>query len=302
MSKLSVTVVMLTFNEEVHLPGAIENVRDWAEEVFIVDSCSTDRTVDIALEHGVKIVQRPFTNFGDQWNFALERLPVKTPWTFKLDPDERLTAELKEEIRELLSGEPDCRGYEMDRRLHFMGKPLHVLAPVLRLWRTGKCRFSNVLVNEHPLVDGAVGKVKGILEHFDSPDLHHWMDKQNRYTTMLAIQKTQGQKLSAQPRLFGTRLQRRMFFIKAFFHVPFRYQLQWLHEVFVRGAWRDGRTGLAWARLRVESRRMRELKTREMQITGRIPEIPIAPRGDFDQRILNSPLQTSVCEVKRAVA
>ncbi|TET73481.1 MAG: glycosyltransferase family 2 protein [Candidatus Aminicenantes bacterium] len=171
MHKISVSVIMLTLNEKFNLPGAIENVEEWAEEIFIVDSCSTDKTVDIALEHGVRIVQRPFTNFGDQWNFALEQLPIKTPWTFKLDPDERLTPELIEEMRELLEGEPNCCGYYMDRRLWFMGKALHVFAPVLRLWRTGNCRFSDVLVNEHPIVDGPVGKLKGILEHFDSPNL-----------------------------------------------------------------------------------------------------------------------------------
>jgi len=186
---------MLTLNEEFHLPGAIENVKDWAEEIFIVDSLSTDRTVDIALEHGVKIVQRPFTNFGDQWNFALEKLPINTAWTFKLDPDERLSPELKSEIRALLEGPHQHVGYEMDRRLWFMGRPLHVLAPVLRLWRTGKCRFSDVIVNEHPLVDGSVGKLKGLMEHLDSPDLHHWWDKQNRYTTMRAIENARGDSL-----------------------------------------------------------------------------------------------------------
>lgn len=295
MDKLPITVIMLTLNEEFYLPSVIENVKDWAEEIFIVDSCSTDRTVDIALEHGVKIVQRPFTNFGDQWNFALEKLPIKTSWTFKLDPDERLSDELKDEIRALIAREPVHSGYSMDRRLWFMGKPLHVLAPVLRLWRTGKCRFSDVIVNEHPLVGGSVGKLRGILEHYDSPDLHHWWDKHNRYTTMLAIQKVKGQKLSAKAKFFGTNIERRMFFIKVFFRIPFRYQLQWLHELFIRGAWRDDIRGLTWTRLRVNARRMRELKVKEMQITGRVPEIPKAPRGDFDPRVLNSSLQKDVC-------
>jgi hypothetical protein len=294
MKKVPVSVIMLTLNEEFHLPGAIENVKDWAEEIFIVDSCSTDRTVDIALEQGVKIIQRPFTNFGDQWNFALERLPIKMPWTFKLDPDERLTDDLKTEIRNLLQGDPECCGYEMDRRLWFMGKPLHVNAPVLRLWETGKCRFSDVIVNEHPLINGPVGKLNGIMEHLDSPDLHHWWEKQNRYTTMLAVQKACGDALSAAPNLFGNALERRMFFIKLFFFIPFRYQLQWMHEVFFRGAWRSGRTGLTWARMRVEARRMRELKSREIAITGRIPEIPRAPHGDYDARILESSLQKMV--------
>ncbi len=298
-TKLPITVIMLTLNEEYHLPGAIENVKDWAEEIFVVDSLSTDRTVDIALEHGVNIVQRPFSNFGDQWNFALEKLPIKTSWTFKLDPDERLSPELKSEIRELIEGNPKHMGYEIDRRLWFMGKPLHVLAPVLRLWRTGKCRFSDVIVNEHPLIDGSVGKLKGIMEHLDSPDLHHWWEKQNRYTTMLAIQKSHGDVLSATPRLFGTPLERRMFFIKSFFLIPFRYQFQWLHEALVRGAWRSGKAGLIWARLRVEARRMRELKTREIAITGRIPVIPKAPHGTYDPRILKSPLQRMVCPESR---
>lgn len=287
---------MLTMNEEFHLPGAIENVRDWAEDIFIVDSCSTDRTVDIAIEHGVGIVQRPFTNFGDQWNFALEKLPIKTPWTLKVDPDERLSPELKDEIRELLKSEPECCGYSMDRRLWFMGKPLHVLVPVLRLWRTGKCRFSDVIVNEHPLMDGPVGKLKGILEHYDSPDLKHWYDKQDRYSTMEAIMMVKGSALAATPRFFGSTLERRMFFKKIFFKVPFRYQIQWLHEVFGRGAWRDGRIGLTWARLRVEVRKMRELKAKEMRLTGAIPQLPKVPAGDFDPRVLNSPLQKQLAD------
>ena len=103
MCKLPITVIMLTLNEEYNLLGAIESIKDWAEDIFIVDSCSTDRTVDIALEHGVQIVQQPFTNFGDQWNFALERLPIKTSWTFKLDPDERLSTNLIDEIQELFN-------------------------------------------------------------------------------------------------------------------------------------------------------------------------------------------------------
>ena len=285
---------MLTLNEGHNLPGAIENVRDWAEDIFIVDSCSTDRTVDIALENGAGIVQRPFTNFGDQWNFALEKLPIKTPWTFKLDPDERLTPELKNEIRDLMENGPDCCGYEMDRRLWFMGKPLHVLSPVLRLWKTGTCRFSDVIVNEHPLIDGPVGKLKNILEHLDSPDLHHWWDKQNRYTTMEAIMKVRGDALAVKPKLFGSSLERRMFLKKYIFGIPFYVHFKWFYEVFVHGAILDGRTGLTWVRLRIGLSKMLMLKIKEMRMTGRIPELPTAACGDYDPRVLDSELQKLV--------
>jgi len=291
MSKLPVTIIMLTLNEEHHLPEAIKNVKPWAEEIFIVDSCSTDGTVDIALEHEVKIVQRPFTNFGDQWNFALGRLPIKTPWTMKLDPDERVTPELFEEMGRAIQSKDACDGYWIPRRLWFMGKPLHVKQDVLRLWKTGKCRFSDVIVNEHPLINGKIGKLKSIIEHFDSNNLHHWMDKQNRFTTMEAIMKVDGNRLSTKPKLLGNTLERRMFFKKYFEYIPFKFQLLWIYLMIIEGVWRDGDAGRTWAHLRVEVMRMKEFKYKEMKSTGKIPEIPRAPHGSFDPRILSSPLQ-----------
>jgi glycosyltransferase involved in cell wall biosynthesis len=285
---------MLTLNEEHHLPDAIENVKPWVEEIFIVDSCSTDKTVDIALKQGVKIVQRPFTNFGDQWNFAIERLPIKTPWTMKLDPDERVTPELVEEIRRAIQSKDACDGYWIPRRLWFMSNPLHIKQDVLRLWKTGKCRFSDVIVNEHPLINGKIGKLKGIIEHLDSINLHHWMDKQNRFTTMEAIMKVKGDGFAVKPKVLGDLLQRRMFLKKYFYHLPLRFQLFWLYLIFKEGVWRDGSTGRAWAHFRVEVMRMIELKYKEMKRTGRIPDIPRAPHGDFDPRILSSPLQKLV--------
>lgn len=294
MQKVPISVIMLTLNEEYHLPEAIENVKPWAEEIFIVDSCSTDRTVDIALEHDVKIVQRPFTNFGDQWNFAIEGLPIKTPWAMKLDPDERVTAELVEEMSRIVQSENSCHGYWIPRLLWFMGKPLHVFADVLRLWRTGKCHFSDVIVNEHPLIDGKVGRLKGIIEHYDSPDLNHWWDKQNRYTTMEAIMKVRGDKLATKPKLLGNALERRMFLKRYFHRIPFRFCLLWFYMMFIEGIWRDGEAGRTWAHLRVEVMRMIDLKYKEMKRSGRIPEIPRAPHGDYDPRVLNSALQKLV--------
>jgi glycosyltransferase involved in cell wall biosynthesis len=285
MNKVPITVIMLTLNEEFHLPDVIDNVKGWAEEVFIVDSCSSDRTVDIALESRIQIVQRRFTNFGDQWNFALQCCPTRTPWMLKLDPDERLSDKLKRDIEAVVSSTDPCAGYSFPRRIWFMGKPLHVYGDVLRLWKTGRCRFSDVLVNEHPLIDGTVGRLSGVLEHLDSYDLHHWNEKQNRYTTLEAVSVMQGKKLAVTPRLFGTPLERRMFFKKFFFRCPFRYQLLMIYELFYQGAWRDGKTGMAWARLRVEVMRMRELKILEMRTRDRISTVSKVPDAAFDPRL-----------------
>jgi glycosyltransferase involved in cell wall biosynthesis len=295
MQKLPISIIMLTLNEEFYITEAIQNANCWAEEIFIVDSCSTDRTVDIALEHGIKIVQRVFTDFGEQWNFAIDRLPIKTPWTMKLDPDERATSGLVEEMGQVVRSPEACTGYWIPRRLWFMGKPLHVKQHVLRLWKTGKCRFSDVIVNEHPIIDGGVGKLNAMIEHYDSLNLTHWWDKQNRYTTMEAIMKAKGDGFSVKPKLLGTLLQRRMFLKKYFYQVPLRFQLLWLYLLFKEGAWRDGDTGRAWAHLRVEVMRMIEFKVEEMRRSGKVQEIPRALHGDFDLRILASPLQKSVC-------
>jgi glycosyltransferase involved in cell wall biosynthesis len=268
-SKVPISVVMLTLNEEFHLPGAIENVIDWAEEIFIVDSLSTDRTVEICLEYGINIVQRPFTNFGDQWNFALQQLPIKTQWTFKLDPDERLTDDLKSEIAHLLRKNPKDNGFELKRRLWFMGKPLHVFSPVLRLWKTGTCRFSDVLVNEHPLIDGSIGKLNGIIEHLDSRDLHHWCEKQNHYTSAEAIMAFNLAELADTPMISGTSLQRRMWLKKHFKCIPFRYFLLFLYHLIWQGAWRSGYIGFTWSLLRSGVKRMVEYKYKEMLLTQR---------------------------------
>jgi len=291
MEKMPVSVLMLTLNEEANLPGALENAARWAEAVYIVDSLSTDRTVDIALEHGATVVQRRFTNFGDQWNWALRKLPVTTPWSFVLAPDERLGERLESYMRRLFERGPTCNGYRVRRRLWFMGKPLRVVTPELRLWRTGMCRYSDVIVNEHPLVPAPLGNLRGTLEHLDSPHLHHWFEKQNRYSTMEAIARAKKSGLAVKPRLWGDRLERRMFVKSIFHHLPFRYQALWLYHAFFQGAILDGSTGLAWVHLRLDVHRARAWKAKEMLRTGRIPEIPVAPHGDFDPRVLASRLQ-----------
>lgn len=88
---------------------------------------------------------------------------------------------------------------------------------------------------------------------------------------------------------------------KIFYRVPFRYQMQWLHEAFVRGAIWDGAAGRAWIHLRVEVMRTIELKEREMRTTGVVPEIPTVPRGKYDSRVLASPLQKIVSKSAESI-
>ena len=275
---LSLAVIMITLNEAHNLEAVLDNIQGWAEEVFIVDSYSADETVDIALRRGVHVVQRAFCGFGDQWNFALERLPISSKWTMKLDPDERLSNELKVSIRTAIElAEADA--FSITRRLWFMSKPLPICQNLIRVWRTGKCRFTDVLVNEHPIVEGVTVTLEGDLEHHDSPDLHHWVEKQNRYTSVEAISIYRGAPLAASPKLFGNALQLRMWFKKNFMHIPCRYLINLGMNLIQVKVWRSGRVGFTWARLRVWARRMKEDKLNEMRITGCEIIVPASRTG-----------------------
>jgi glycosyltransferase involved in cell wall biosynthesis len=279
-----VAVVMIALNEAHNMEAVLRNLEGWAQEVFLVDSYSNDGTVDIALNRGVQVVQRAFTGFGEQWNFALRELPIKAPWTMKLDPDERLSDELKRSIVAAIA-ENDSDGLSCDRRLWFMSRRLPVTHELVRVWRTGGCQFTDVLVNEHPVVNGRVCHVAGELEHHDSPDLEHWLHKQNKYTTAEAVAAYQGQRLADEPRLCGAAFQRRMWMKRHFMKLPFRYAALFLHHYLWQGGWRAGWVGYAWSRLRCDVYRLREYKLREMRITGRLPGKGPAGPGKPNSRV-----------------
>lgn len=277
-------VVMISLNEGHNLRDTLENLKGFAQEVFLVDSYSVDDTIDIALEYGIHVVQRKFSGFGDQWNFALRELPISAAWTMKLDPDERLDDCLKASISSLVSN-ANANGIVVNRKLWFMGRALPIVQPILRLWKTGVCQFTDVAVNEHPLVAGPLVTAKGELKHFDSPDLEHWLAKQNRYTTMEAIWQFQGKNLAASPKLFGNSLQRRMWLKKHFWKVPGRYIALFLYNYLIQGAWRAGRAGYIWARLRSDVYRLWEYKYAEISLNGQMPVQVPSQAGLPDPRI-----------------
>jgi glycosyltransferase involved in cell wall biosynthesis len=279
-----VAVVLISLNEGHNIRAVLENIAGWAQEVFLVDSCSQDLTVDIALEFGVHVVQRRFRGFGEQWNFALTELPITAPWTMKLDPDERLTEELKASIEGIIAGYR-ADGIVLERRLWFMGAVLPVKQPILRLWKTGNCRFTDVAVNEHPQVDGTIVNAQGYMEHHDSPDLDHWLVKQNRYTTTEAINQAEDGALAVPPRLFGSSLERRMWLKRNFWNIPGRYVILFLYHYLALGSWRAGKVGWFWSHLRVEVYRLWEYKRYEIGRLGRMPtKIPSEP-GPPDERV-----------------
>ena len=159
--------------------------------------------------------------------------------------------------------------FSIDRRLWFMERPLPIYQNIVRIWRTGKCKFSNVSVNEYPIINGNVSKVNGNLEHFDSPNLEHWLEKQNKYTTLEAIIAFEQGGLSDEAILLGTPLQRRMWLKKNYYKIPFRYFLLFFYYWVFCGAWRAGTVGYMWSRLRSDVMRLVDYKKKEMEIKSK---------------------------------
>src|SRR3954447_20699031 len=152
-----VSVIIPTFNEESNLAAALDSVKGWASEVFVVDSYSTDRTVEIALGRaadGVRVVQHRFENYSAQWNWSLTHLPISQPWVLKLDADERALPAFREEIAARITDpETGEGGFILHRRLSFMGRWLrwggHYPNGHIHLWRRGLAVFERRDVNEH---------------------------------------------------------------------------------------------------------------------------------------------------------
>src|SRR5919198_6772852 len=110
-----VSVLVPTLDEELNLPECLDSV-NWADEVFVVDSFSHDRTVEIARERGAHVVQHPFESYSRQKNWALDTLPFRNDWVLIVDADERVSPELRCEIQSILP-DADCAGYYLNRRV-----------------------------------------------------------------------------------------------------------------------------------------------------------------------------------------
>lgn len=183
-----VTVLILTYNEEEHLARAIASVQSFARQVIVVDSYSTDRTVEIAQALGATVLQNRWeNNHARQFNWGLDQAPITGQWVMRLDADEYVLPELEEEIRRRLSGLPaDVSGIYVKRRIHFLGRWIRHggMYPmwVLRVWRAGQGRCENRWMDEHiRLNEGVSVRFAHDLVDENLNDLTWWTEKHNRY-------------------------------------------------------------------------------------------------------------------------
>jgi glycosyltransferase involved in cell wall biosynthesis len=189
MKKL--TAIIPTKNEEHHIEEALRSV-SFADEIMVVDSFSTDKTVERAKKFTECIVQREYDYPASQKNWAMAR--ASHEWVLLMDADERITPELREEIRNILDHNPVQSAFWIYRKNHFMGKPIRFSGwqndRVIRLIKREECRYGDKLVHEEIETKGHVGRLKNPMLHFTYTDLKTYLAKMDRYTTWSALEKS----------------------------------------------------------------------------------------------------------------
>lgn len=189
--KTPVSVIILTFNEEVNIASCLESVQDLTDEVFIVDSFSTDKTLEIARHYTPNIFQNAWVHWAHQRNWALDNLPISHEWVLFLDADERLTEQLRQEIaRTIEGGTADIDGYYIKRNFYFLGRWLkhggYQKDYILRLIKKDQARSVGSGAREYVTVTGKLGRMEGLMIHEDQKPLSVWIEKHNKISLLEA--------------------------------------------------------------------------------------------------------------------
>jgi glycosyltransferase involved in cell wall biosynthesis len=183
------SVIVIARNEERDLPGCLASVAGLASEIILADSGSTDATAEIARRAGAKVIFKEWQGYGRQKQAALDA--AAGPWALNIDADERVSPELAAEIRRLLEAAPSENGFHIPFRHYFLGRRLRFgrfsTETHLRLFKKSAARYGEAQIHEGIRVEGATGRVaRGHIEHLSYHDIHEYLDKCNRYTSMIA--------------------------------------------------------------------------------------------------------------------
>lgn len=267
-AKIPVSVIIPARNEEANLPACLTSLQR-ADEIFVVDSNSTDKSVEISESFGAKVVQ---FEFNGRWpkkkNWSLDNLPFRNEWILIVDCDERITPELWDEIA-LAIQDSEHDGYYLNRRVFFLGKWIRHGGKYpdwnLRLFKHKAGRYENLgtedirntgdnEVHEHVVIPGKVGYLKNDMLHEDFRDMYHWLERHNRYSNWEArvyynILNGKDDNGTIGASLFGDAVQRKRFLKKIWVRLPFKPFLRFILFYIIYRGFLDGKAGYTYGRL-----------------------------------------------------
>ena len=243
-----VGVIILTYNEEVHIERCIRSLGALGANILVVDSGSTDRTVEMAEKMGAKVIHRDWDNYSRQFAFAMNIFPFDADWMFRVDADEYLSdsADLKEYLASL---EAQVSAVELRRKMYFMGKwirfgGMHPLW-MCRLWRPGNARIEDRWMDEHMVVEsGAITRYSGFLIDDNRKGLGFWIGKHNSYADREVLDLLHALKVNGNDGVQGQAGRKRLL-KKAYASTPVivRSALYWFYRYFILAGFLDGREG-----------------------------------------------------------
>lgn len=266
--KIPVSVLIPAKNEEANLPACLESVAI-ASEIFVVDSQSSDRSVEIAEKFGAKVVQFHFQGgWPKKKNWALENLPFANEWVLIVDCDERITPELWAEIAQAIK-HPENAGYYINRKVFLLGKWIKHGGRYpdwnLRLLKHEKGRYENLNtedvantgdneVHEHIILNGKSAYLKNDMLHIDFRDIFEWLARHNRYSNWEArvyynILTGQNKNETIGGKMLGDAVQRKRFLKQIWVRLPFKPLIRFILVYFIQLGFLDGKAGYIYARL-----------------------------------------------------
>ncbi|MBD1833245.1 MULTISPECIES: glycosyltransferase family 2 protein [Cyanophyceae] len=250
------SIYILTYNEELDIAACIESAL-LSDDVVVVDSYSSDRTVEIANRYDIRVVQHRFESHGRQRTWMLEEVPAKHDWIYILEADERMTPELFQECLEAIKTS-EYVGYYAAERVMFMGSWIRHSTQYpryqLRLLQRGKVWFTDYGHTEREVCEGATNFLKETYPHYTSgKGLSRWIDKHNRYSTDEAeetLRQLQQGSVNWRELFFGrSEVQRRRALKDLSLRLPLRPLVRFLYMYFFLGGFLDGRAGFTWCTL-----------------------------------------------------
>jgi glycosyltransferase involved in cell wall biosynthesis len=267
---MNISVLILTYDEAINLPDCLSSVA-FSDDVVVLDSGSSDGTVQLAESAGATVLNRPFDNYAAQRNFGLAH-DFKHDWILMLDADERIPEDFVDELRSVTEqvGNPVTL-YRMRRKDMFMGRWLKRSSgyPTWfgRLFRKGAVRVERE-INEEYYTDGEIGLLDGHLIHYPfNKGISYWLERHNRYSSMEAVKLSEER---AEPIVWkdflskDPMLKRKAF--KAFaYRMPFRPLLTFCFLYFVKLGFLDGKAGFHFSLMRSVYEYMISLKMQEEQ-------------------------------------
>lgn len=267
-SKIPVSVLIPAKNEQANLPACLTSLQR-ADEIFVVDSQSTDNSIEIAKNYGANVVQFYFNgSWPKKKNWSLDNLNFRNQWVLIVDCDERITPELWEEIAQVIENN-QYDGCYINRRVFFLKKWIRHGGKYpdwnLRLFKHQNGRYENLNtedipntgdneVHEHVILQGKVGYLKNDMLHEDFRDLYHWLERHNRYSNWEArvyfnLLTNNDESGTIGSNLFGDAVQRKRFLKKVWVRLPFKPLLRFVLFYIIQRGFLDGRAGYVYARL-----------------------------------------------------